>query len=223
MRSPLVGIRGNVILFLELFAALWGLCKLLQRRWNNCPLISSYHLCAGSRPALGLWLTDRSQADWQLLCHIQTWLLLNRGPRLFRVSIFPFCSMSACSAALCFSFVPASRRLPCHHFPKSFAYLSWNLNVCAAWKIKCGAMRLMLSGWVKYHNIWHCQMHYVQDFSQVTPFPFEFKLSWSMDQKRDSDCTTVTSAVRTSDEWQHIRQLEKSQSVSKNGRNLEGP
>lgn len=21
----------------------------------------------------------------------------------------------------------------------------------------------MLSGWVKYHNIWHCQMHYVHN------------------------------------------------------------
>lgn len=51
-------------------------------------LISSYHLSAGSPPALGIWLSDRSQADWQLLCHIQPWLLLSRGPRLSLVSRF---------------------------------------------------------------------------------------------------------------------------------------
>lgn len=35
MALPAAEIKGDVVLFLRSFAALWGLCKLLQGRWNN--------------------------------------------------------------------------------------------------------------------------------------------------------------------------------------------
>lgn len=137
-------------------------------------LISSYHRSAGSPPALGIWPTDNKSSRLAItlshsaLAAAQSWTLAFlpfSSPPFFLKPL----SISAWSVTLYYSFVPASWSLPCHHFPKSFAYLSWNLNLYTTWKVKCGTMRLMLSGWVNHHNIWHCQMHYVQDISQVTP------------------------------------------------------
>lgn len=122
-------------------------------------LISCYHQSAGSPPAVGIWLTDNKSSRLAITlshsalaaAHSQTLAFIISVPlslSLFLASLY-FLFVSAWSLTPNFSIVPASWSLPCHHFPKLFAYLSWNLNLYTTWKIKCGTERLMLSGQFK--------------------------------------------------------------------------
>ena len=137
-------------------------------------LISSYHQTAGSPPALGIWLTDNKSSRLAItvshstLAAAQSWTLASvcsSSPSFFIFHFFlktSFLSISAWSVILYFSCVSASWSVPCHHFPKSFDYLSWNLNLCTTWKIKCrGQWDGCLVGERGAINIRRCQMHYV--------------------------------------------------------------
>lgn len=174
-----VEIKGNVVLFLESFAALWGLYKLLQGCWNNWHaylFISSVCWQPTSPGDLAYRQQVKQTGNYSVTVSHGCCSIVDPRLCLFFLKLL---SISARSVTLYSSFVPPSWSLPCHHFPMSFAYLAWNLNLYTTWKVKCGTTRLMVSGWVKYHNIWHCQMHYVHVTSRVTPsfILFHFNLS----------------------------------------------
>lgn len=159
------------------FSAVRALCKLLQGRWNNWLaylFISSDCWQPTSPGDLAYRQQVKQTGNYCVTFNPGCRSIVDPRLRVFLASFLffflktSFLSISAWSVILYFSCVSASWSVPCHHFPKSFAYLSWNLNLCTTWKIKCGAMRRMLSGRVRRHNIRRCQMHYVQDISHVT-------------------------------------------------------
>lgn len=162
MALPTAEIKGAVALFLRSSAALWGLCKLLQGRWNNWLaylFISSVCWQPASPGELAYRQQVKQTGNYCVTFSPGCCSIVDPLLRLLLSSKASFLSLSAWSATFYFSFVAASWTLPCHHFPKSFAYLSWHLNLYTTWKIKCGSMRLMLSGRAGHHNTRHCQRH----------------------------------------------------------------
>lgn len=112
-------------------------------------LISSYYQSAGSLPGLGIWLTDNKSSRLAITVSHSA-LAAAQSRTLAFISFSSLSSACAWSVTLYSPFVPASWSLQSQHFLKQFAYLSWKLNLYTTRKIKCGAMRLILSGWVKY-------------------------------------------------------------------------
>lgn len=114
MGLPAAEIRGNCT-FMETFAALLGLCVLLQGRWND-PL--AYRLLSSVcwQPASPGDLAYRQQmkqiGNYSVISS-PDWCS-TMGPFLSNTL---FLAISPQSVSLYFSFVSVSWSLPCHHFP----------------------------------------------------------------------------------------------------------
>lgn len=158
-----VEILGKVILFLESFSALWGLCKLLQGRWNNWLaylFISS--VCWQPTSPGDLAYTQQVKQTGNYSVTFSPGCRSIADPRLRLFS--PFFSKNSFLLYLLdlllhifhLSLLPGV----CHVIIfQSHVPIYLEIWICTLHgKYSVGAMRPMLSGWVKYHNIWHCQL-----------------------------------------------------------------
>lgn len=150
---------GNICCFVRAVCAVTGR---LERPTSLSLVIIS--LLAACQP-WGSGLQTTNEADWQLLCHIQAWLMLSHGPSVFFFFLLVFLFSKTPSLPYLLDLLVYTSHLS--QFPgvclviifQPFAFISWHVNLYTTWKMKWGTMRLMLCGWVKSK----CQMHSVHD------------------------------------------------------------